>query len=75
MDVVVKDDDPHHDTQTEGNRFITAEAAAVLSASKQHQRISKSLYIYLPISSGLNCKLYSVRQQIRENDRLTGFPT
>lgn len=57
MDIVVKDDDPHHDTQTEGNSFITAEAAAVLSASKQYQRISKShftflFYIYLSISCG-----------------------
>ncbi len=34
MDVVVEDDDPHHDTQTEGNGLLTAEAAAVLSVSK-----------------------------------------
>lgn len=41
MDVVVKYDNPDHDTQTEGNGFITAEAAPILSISKQNQRISK----------------------------------
>lgn len=40
MDVVVKYDDPDHDTQTEGNGFITAEAATILSISKQNHRIS-----------------------------------
>lgn len=77
MDVVVKDDDPHHDTQTEGNSFITAEAAAVLSVSKQYQRISKShftflFYIYLPISCGfyliflIHCKFYGVIRPMRK---------
>lgn len=36
MDIVVEDNDPHHDTQTEGNGLLTAEAAAILSVSKQN---------------------------------------
>lgn len=76
MDIVIKDDDPHHDTQTEGNSFITAEAAAVLSVSKQYHRISKSLYIFILYSPPnflwilpdflIHCKFYGVIRPMRK---------
>lgn len=37
MNIVIQDDDPDHDTQTEGNGLLTAEAAAVFSVSRQKQ--------------------------------------
>lgn len=35
MDIVIEDDDTHHDTQTEWHGALTAETATVLTAKSQ----------------------------------------
>lgn len=40
MDIVVEDDDPDHDTQTEGHGLLAAETTSILTEFREKNKIN-----------------------------------